>query len=293
MGLSLLGGSFSVQLESRHQWKRWSRELHDTLSSIIGITGVPISFVTRATATPTLVGFATWEEKVIAASPIVGRDFKQDAKTVHNLIMKNLSENSEAYTYIENSINEQDGRVDIIALRARYSNKPKNERAMSFEKFQERFLKSINDLSKANRPMNSADIIDEIWQKIQHPGLNEYIATLQVHKIFNPITHDQILQCIAIQIPKLAHFSNSNRRNLSEITSGDSRYTREGQAPSEGVYAEDGAIYLLGITALLSGIVYQFVLSMKRSPRQKLLKMGKKEEEADTSLVLPRKLPGK
>ena len=198
MGLSLLGGNFSVQLESRHQWKRWNRELHDTLSSIIGVTGVPINYVTRATATPTLVGFATWEEKVIAASPIIGRDFKQDAKTVHNLIMKNLSENSEAYTYIENSIDEQDGRVDIIALRARYSNKSaddvlgneakesfrnlvyKNERAMSFEKFQERFLKSINDLTKANRPMNSADIIDEIWQKIQHPGLNEYIAALQV-----------------------------------------------------------------------------------------------------------------
>ena len=92
--------------------------------------------------------------------------------------------------------------------------------------------------------MNSADIIDEIWQKIQHPGLNEYIAALQVQQNFNPITHDQILQCIAIQIPKLAHFSNSNRRNLSEITSGDSRYTREGQAPSEGVYSEDGAIFI-------------------------------------------------
>ena len=262
MGLSLLGGSFSIQLESRHQWKRWSRELHDTLSSIIGVTGVPISYVTRSNANPTLIGFATWEEKVIAASPIVGRDFKQDAKTVHNLIMKNLSENSEAYTYIENSIDEQDGRVDIIALRTRYSNKSaddvlgneakesfrnlvyKNERAMSFEKFQERSLKSINDLSKANRPMNSADIIDEIWQKIQHPGLNEYIAALQVQQNFNPITHDQILQCIAIQIPKLAHFSNSNRRNLSEITSGDSRYTREGQAPSDGVYSEDGAIFI-------------------------------------------------
>ena len=97
------------------------------------------------------------------------------------MIIKNLSENSEAYTYIENSIDEQDGRVDIIALRARYSNKSaddvlgneakesfrnlvyKNERAMLFEKFQERFLKSINDLGKANRPMNSADIIDKIW----------------------------------------------------------------------------------------------------------------------------------
>ena len=261
-GLSLLGGKFSVQLESRHQWKRWSRELHDTLSSIIGVNGVPLSYVTRTNATPSVVGFATWEEKVIGASPITGREFVQDARTVHNIVLKNLSDNSEAYTYIENSLEDQDGRVDILALRARYANKSaddvlgneakgsfqrlvyKNERAMSFEKFQEQFLKAINDLDKAKRPMNSADIIDAIWEKVQHPGLTEYIAALQVQQNFNPITHDCILQCIAIQIPKIANYSNSNRRNLSEVVTGENRYTRDGQTPKDGVYAEDGAIYI-------------------------------------------------
>ena len=261
-GLALLGGSFSVQLESRHQWKRWSRELEDTLSSIIGVDGVPLNYVTRTVATPTVAGFTTWEEKVIGASPLNGRDFKQNAKMVHNIIMKNLSETSEAYTYIENSLGSQDGRVDILALRARYANKSaddvlgneakesfqrlsyKNERAMPFEKFQEKFLKSINDLIKAKRPMNSADIIDEIWQKVQHPGLTEYIAALQVQQNFNPITYDRILQCIAIQIPKLANFQNSSRRNLSEFKSGENKYTREGQAPREGVYTDNGSIYI-------------------------------------------------
>ena len=70
-----------------------------------------------------MVGFATWEKKVIGASPLNGQDFIQDAKIVHNIILKDLSENSEAYTYIEKSLDEQDGRVDILALRARYANK--------------------------------------------------------------------------------------------------------------------------------------------------------------------------
>ena len=117
MGMALLGNSFSVQLESRHQWKRWSRELEDTLSSVIGVSGVPLSYVIRDIATPTLLGFSSWEEKVIGATPITGREFKQDSKTVHNMILKNLSENSEAYTYIETTIGDQDGRVDILALR--------------------------------------------------------------------------------------------------------------------------------------------------------------------------------
>ena len=262
IGLSLIGNGLSVQLESRHQWKRWSRELKDTLSSIIGVSGVPLSYVIREVALPTLIGFSSWEEKVIAATPISGRDFKQDSKTVHNLILKNLSENSEAYTYIETSLGDQDGRVDILALRKRYSNAAaddvlgneaketfsrllyKNERAMTFEKFQEKFLKCINDLKKAKRPLNDADIIDEIWLKIQHPGLNEFIAALQVAQNFNPISYDCILQCIAVQIPKLVNYSNTTRRNLSEFKTEGSKYTREGRTPKEGVYADDGSIFI-------------------------------------------------
>ena len=36
--------------------------------------------------------------------------------TAHNIILKKLSETSEAYTYIENLLRDQDGRVDILAL---------------------------------------------------------------------------------------------------------------------------------------------------------------------------------
>ena len=86
--LSLLSGSFTVPLESRHQWNRWSRELYDTLSSIVGASGVPLSYVTRGNEVPILIGYANWEEKVIVASPLTGCDFEQDAKTVHNINSK-------------------------------------------------------------------------------------------------------------------------------------------------------------------------------------------------------------
>ena len=88
VGMALLGNSFSVQLESRHQWKQWIRELEDMLSSVIGVSRVPLSYVICDIATPTLLGFSSWEEKVIRATPITGRNFKQDSKTVHNIILK-------------------------------------------------------------------------------------------------------------------------------------------------------------------------------------------------------------
>ena len=37
---------------------------------------------------------------------------------------------------------------------------------MMFEKFQVRFLKSINDLDKSKRQMNPVYIIDDIWLNI-------------------------------------------------------------------------------------------------------------------------------
>ena len=260
IGETLLSTVFSVLLKSRHQWDRWNRELDDTLSSIIGVNGVPLSYVVRTNAVPNLVGHATWENKVIAVAPITGREFNQDAKTVHTIILKNLSEDSEAYTYIETSLVSQNGRVDILALRARYANTAaddvlgneakemmkhlvyKNERAMSFESFQEKFKKSINYLQKAGRPMNNIDIIDEIWKKIQHQGLNEYVAALQVQQIHNPQTYDQILQSIAVQVPKLSNFGRN--RNISETNTVTGRYTREGQCPNDSVYTDDGSIFI-------------------------------------------------
>ena len=258
IGETFLGKDFAIQLKSRHQWERWLRELKDTLSSIIGVSGVPLTYVIRYVTAPTLVGHTTWEEKVVAATPVTGRDFIQDSKTVHTIILKNLSEDSEAYTYIEAKLVQQNGRIDIKSLKDRYANAAaddvlgneakgtmknlvyKNERAMTFEKFQEKFKKAINDLDKAGRPLNPADIIDEIWRKIQHPGLSEFIADLEVQQTFNPLTYDQILQSIAIHIPKVANFNNTHR-NVSEI---NSKFTRDGSCPDEGAHAADGSLFI-------------------------------------------------
>ena len=115
---------------------------------------------------------------------------------------------------------------------------------MSFEKTQEKFLKSINDLDKARRLMNIADIIDAIWQKVNYPGLNEYIATFRIQQNFNQITHNCILKCNSIQFPKIANNSIKTRRNMSEFRSEDKKYTKDGHTPKEGVYAYNGSNFI-------------------------------------------------
>ena len=84
------------------------------------------------------------------------------------------------------------------------------------------------------------DIINEIWRKIQHPGLSEFIAALEVQQTFNPLTYDQILQSIAIHIPQVANFNNTHR-NVSEV---NSKFTRDGSCPDEGAHAAGGSLFI-------------------------------------------------
>ena len=97
---------------------------------------------------------------------------------VHGVILRNIAEYSDAYTYVKTNIRLDDGRVDIKALRARYENpemqdmhinEPKktlaniayrNERAMTFEKFVATFQKEIDDLEMYGRGMHNCDIVD-------------------------------------------------------------------------------------------------------------------------------------
>ena len=45
----------------------------------------------------------------------------------------------------------------------------RNERAMKFEKFVAKFVKTVDDLEKYERGMHNADVVDLIWKKMTNP----------------------------------------------------------------------------------------------------------------------------
>ena len=55
-------------------------------------------------------------EKSILVAPHTGKKYKLDALVVHNIITRNISETSHAYTYIKPKINKNNGQIDIEAL---------------------------------------------------------------------------------------------------------------------------------------------------------------------------------
>ena len=64
----------------------------------------------------------TWDEKSRLAAPHTGNKYKLDTLAVHNIITRNISETSHAYTYIKPKIKKNNGWIDIEELQARYHN---------------------------------------------------------------------------------------------------------------------------------------------------------------------------
>ena len=118
----MITDDFQVKLESEIQWERWEIELLGNLEIIVGANGISISYVIRQNYISDHSDQLTWGEKAILAAPHTGNEYKLDALAVHNIITRNISETSHAYTYIKPKIKKQNGLIDIETLQARYHN---------------------------------------------------------------------------------------------------------------------------------------------------------------------------
>ena len=102
---------------------------------------------------------------------LTGRLYKQDNFTVHKIILRNIDDASDAFTYVKPYIKNDDGRTDTKALRSRYENvamqekcvseakrtietiQYRNKRAMTFDKFVRKLVKAVDELGKRGRGM--------------------------------------------------------------------------------------------------------------------------------------------
>ena len=257
-GESYLDSSFNTKLKSALQWEKWAEELNTNLCQIVGVRGVPLTYVIREGDMPVFDASLPYDEAVINAMTLTGQEFQQDARTVHKIIMKNVHEDSDAYTYIKTLIRHRNGRRDIKALRERYSsdatkqaiiNKAKNdlqnliyknERSFSFEKFSSKLQKAYDELEDNGRAVNNMDIVDGLWKRIQATDIQLYVASLKVEYQRNPRSYKLILQDIAAEVGNITPSGNSFGGNRGIAAT----YTKQGPCPSKGVHTTDGSIYI-------------------------------------------------
>ena len=215
IGESLITSSFDTKLKNRAQWDRWCTELKALLNTIIGARGIALSYVVRDPSLPIPEEFSSYEEQAIWTGPHDGMQFDLDKKTVHNVIIRNIAESSDAYIYLKPSIKQEDGAEDMRLLRERYDNHAskqqrineannslknliyRNERSMSFEKFSDLLKKAVDTLTECGRAPHNGDLVDGLWTRIQNPELTPYVNALKVQYQMNGRTFRELLQDIA------------------------------------------------------------------------------------------------
>ena len=184
---------------------------------------------------------------------------RDSCKTVHSFILSNVAEDSDAHAHIHPLVNKNDGRKDWKALEDRCENEAtiqarinqankmwdmlvcKNERAMSFEAFSHKLMKSPQHFEKAGRMKHDGDVIDWIWRHVQNAELSQHMSVLKAAHSVHVKTSRQILQEIAKEIPNILKGSNFQPR-VSEVQQKDD-FTFDGNEPPNGVHQSDGKLF--------------------------------------------------
>ena len=106
-------------------------ELESNLKIIVGAQGIPLSYVIRENDTPDQTERETWEEKSVLAVPLTRILYNQSNLTVHSIVLRNIDDSSDEFTYMKPYIKKDDGRTGIKALRSRYENVATQEQYVS------------------------------------------------------------------------------------------------------------------------------------------------------------------
>ena len=132
--------------------------------------------------------------------------------------------------YIIPKIKKINGGIDIKSIQDRYHNPEildmyinkakkkfenlsyRNERAMKFEVFNNKFQNTVIILDSYGRTMHNEDVVDLLWAKFNNAELAMFVASIKVDYCCNRQKYTNILKEIAIQI--------STGKNTSFITAG-------------------------------------------------------------------------
>ena len=84
---------------------------------IIGANGIALSYVIRENDAPYLTTQPTWEVKANLGAPHDGIAYVQEKLTVHTIVLRNIDDGSDAFTYIKAHICKDYGQANVKALR--------------------------------------------------------------------------------------------------------------------------------------------------------------------------------
>ena len=185
------------KLKDNRKWNEWITVFENMLSKILGVNGVPLSYVVRENPEPPLEGHDTFVQKCIAGAPLTGPHFEAYARRIHQLA-KYFTQGEILEQWIKMHSRKQNGCIDIKSLYAHYKGAGnttrriaeasclsetlhyKNERSLSFTKFLAKMQHMFNLFEEENEPMTEAAKLRFILDKVNHPQLESDVSDLRV-----------------------------------------------------------------------------------------------------------------
>ena len=255
-------GAEPQELKSDKGFHEWEDRWDNYLSTIPGQNGVPLSYVTRLENAPEYTpdpAYTNFVDRSIGCAPHSGAAYINDRRKVHQLLISHLS--SSMQQWIEPVVKQQDGRLSMETLRThcvgsgnvsrRVSHAEKikrslvytDERRGTFNSFLQKLSKMYLIFKEENEPMAEDAKVRVLFEKINHPGLKDVIAALEVQRDISQMSYEQITNHLVTKVSKFDDVSSGKfrGRNLSSATT---RHTDKAKVPATGgVHMPDGSIW--------------------------------------------------
>ena len=238
-------------LVSETTWTEWEPKFENYLSVIMGMNGVPLSYVVRGNDNPDRTGpHADFVDETIACAPLNGVNFEADRSTVQQyLVSFTTGEMSEEW--IKPLLKKKNGRLSMVALRNHFSGEGnatrriavaetleatlhyKNERSLPFEAFLTKCQKMFTIYSDEGEAKDEKAKIRFLFKSVATSGLGSAVEALkaQIATSPTPITYTTIANHLATAVADLPD-NLAKRRNISSI----------GSESTKGIYKPDGSI---------------------------------------------------
>ena len=239
-------------LVSENKWVAWEPKFVNYLSTLIGMNGIPLSYVIRENDAPSRTAtHANFTEECIACAPLTGVGYESDRSAVHQALLS-FTTGQPSENWIKSLDQFKDGRRSMKKLRDHFSGEGnatrrvadadrdketlhyKNERSLPFETFLTKCEKMYNIYETHGEKMAEEAKIRFLFRKIHHVGLSSAIEAMKAKITTDPpgtVTYTTVANHLSTAVSELPDFIVKNR-NISSVGGGN----------SNGIHNADGSI---------------------------------------------------
>ena len=245
-------------LVSENKWTEWEPKFENYLSTVLGMNGIPLSYVIRRNELPIRSNtYCDFTEECITCTPLSGVAYEADRSTVHQSLVS-FTTGQPSEDWLKPKAKFKDGRKSMQALRDHFSGEGnasrrvaeadrmkdtlhyKNERSLPFETFLTKVQKMYNIYELHGEEMSEDAKIRFLFKKINHDGLSNAVEAMKAKittEAPGTVTYTTVCNHIGTAVSELPDYISRNR-SISGVSHSDDG----GRNAGGSIYNADGSI---------------------------------------------------